>query len=1297
MKLAKKGLQLTKKAIEQIKDALPFPGKEAASLALVVLNLVDTAMANADNLQQLQERALAFLDILDAYHTTLLQVQKYKGVVDEYSRLLEGICKYAQTYTNRNCVMKLLTGSDDREHYEELLAGLADLTQRVMLSVGFDSNARLQGVQAAVAEAVEALQRVSVYTDHAERVRSAVQAAGGLEAVMVDPAKLQAVLEQMEDGQRITVEAVRLLLASHLDRGPHCKIRQPDLQLFWKLTYPGEASVPWAMFWSDFPAGLARVCSAPSAASATADASTTSVTTPAASGGGSGSTLAQRMVRLLATKTARAAFQRAVELEDNARVSVYELHLAFSGAGDLEDEARSLLERVAGRGGLDGLAEGAFTWEPAAAPATDTAAWPGGSIPAAGGGGDGDDGGGGGGGNGGSSPAKTFSATRMQLPQVDPKYVGREEAACDVVDVLIRGGSSALLLAGGGMGKSSLAIDVGWRLFSAGSLPAGVLWVDLRGARSSVEVEARFCSTLGMQREQEDNVGRIVVAISKAADGGIAAGDQASKPGSLSLLLVVDNAEDALSDGAAAGTLHGMLSHITRAAGPSVRMLVTSRVPLGAEVAKLVEVRVSELGPQAASRFVRSIAQDVTPKQAATVAAACGCVPLVLRLVSEALVRGQLTLKDMPTVASCSGGPTAPAAAASGAAEYTVSATPNAAAPADAMGVSAPASASAAMELSSSGPPPPYPVAVAVEIVLRSLTWPLQRAVMQLAVFPAAFSSGDAAAVMATSQQQAASTLAALYRQGLLQNSARRSSAAPFIMHASIRQAAEQLAARADPTTQPAARVRYARLVLQLLGEWAGMYRSREYRLALKLARDRQPDIGHLVELISPQPPPQPPLLPPQPSQQVRQVLSADCASPPADASAAGFGGTDAAAGAAAAVRCGSACGGGGGDGGGGGGGEGLLAVLWRDMAAALTNELFLLLDAMGVLTVLEPACIALAGEAEGGCGSVGRGGGGAVVGRLDAGAPLLLSNVHFFLAHIKRVRGRYADAEGYARACVDVRVQELGEDSPEAGKAMYCLGWCLRSHGHDEEIRPLYEKFVQACRRYLGEDHPDTAQSLHGLAICMGALKHFQEAVQLFSRAVELRQRLLGAEHPDVMHSLNGLATCHAEHREWPQAEPLFRRLLDMRMRVQGEEHSETAAALKSLALCVKRQDRLTEAEALNRRALDLHTRVHGEGHPKTAACMFNLAACVEAQGGREAEAEPLYRRALAANRQALGEEHAYTAATLENLAGCVQDQGRIEEARELWKELVEIRRRTLGLGHEETLDAEESLKECV
>ncbi|KXZ45100.1 hypothetical protein GPECTOR_58g549 [Gonium pectorale] len=1286
MKLAKKGLQLTRKAIEQIKDALPFPGKEAASLALVVLNLVDTAMANADNLQQLQDRALAFLDILDAYHTTLLQIEKYKGVVGEYSRLLEGICKYAQTYTNRNCIMKLLTGSDDREHYDELVAGLVDLTQRVLLCVGFDSNARLQGVQAAVAEAAEALQRVSVYTDHAARVRSAVQAAGGLEAVMADPAKLQAVLEQMEDGQRITVEAVRSLLAAHLDRGPHCKIRQPDLQLFWKLTYPGEASVPWAMFWSDFPAGLARVCSAPSAAAAIADTSTTSVTTPAASGGGSGSTLAQRMVRLLATKAARAAFQCAVELEDNARVSVYELHLAFSGAGDLEDEARALLERVAGRGGLDGLEEGAFTWEPAAAPPTDTAAWPGGSIPAAGDGDDGDGGGGGGGGHGGSPSTKTFSTTRMQLPQVDPNYVGREEAACDVVGVLTRGGSSALLLAGGGMGKSSLAIDVGWRLFSAGSLPAGALWVDLRGARSSVEVEARFCSTLGIQREQEDNVGRIVVAISKAADGGVAAESQASKPESLSLLLVVDNAEDALSDEAAAGTLHGMLSHITRAAGASVRMLVTSRVPLGAEVAKLVEVRVSELGPQAASRFVRSIAQDVTPEQAATVAAACGCVPLVLRLVSEALVRGQLTLKDMPTVASCGGGPTAPAAAASGAAVYTVSATPNAAAPADAMGVSAPASASAATELSSSRPPPPYPVAVAVEIVLRSLTWPLQRAVMQLAVFPAAFSSGDAAAVMATSQQQAASTLAALYRQGLLQNSARRSSAEPFIMHASIRQAAEQLAARVDPTTQPAARVRYARLVLQLLSEWAGMYRSREYRLALKLARDRLPDIGHLVELISPQPPPQPqpaqpPLSPPQPSQQPPQQPNAGTAT--AEVSH------------VAATGCGSACVSGDRGSGGGGVSESLLALLWHDLAAALTNELFMLLEAMGVVTTLEPACAALAGEAEGGVGS-GGGRSGAVAGNA-ASASLLLSNVHFFLAHIKHMRCRYADAQGHARACVDVRVQELGEDSLEAGKAMYCLGWCLHFLDRSAETKPLYEKFLQACRRCLGEDHPDTAQSLHGLASCLSMLGQDEEAIQLFGRAAELRQRLLGAEHPDVMNSLNGLASCHAMLCEWPKAEPLFRRLLEMRMRVQGEEHSGTASALKNLAMCVKRQDRLGEAEALNRRALELHTRVHGEGHPQTAACMFNLAACVDVQGGREAEAEPLYRQALAINRQVMGEEHPYTAATLSNLAGCVQDQGRIEEARELWRELVEIRRRTLGPDHEETVDAEKSLEECV
>ncbi|KAG2487919.1 hypothetical protein HYH03_013499 [Edaphochlamys debaryana] len=57
---------------------------------------------------------------------------------------------------------------------------------------------------------------------------------------------------------------------------------------------------------------------------------------------------------------------------------------------------------------------------------------------------------------------------RCQLPPLPQHYAGREEEAAGLAEHL-RARGSLMLLAGGGMGKSCLAADVGWRLWSMGT------------------------------------------------------------------------------------------------------------------------------------------------------------------------------------------------------------------------------------------------------------------------------------------------------------------------------------------------------------------------------------------------------------------------------------------------------------------------------------------------------------------------------------------------------------------------------------------------------------------------------------------------------------------------------------------------------------------------------------------------------------------------------------------------------------------------------------------------------------
>jgi len=70
--------------------------------------------------------------------------------------------------------------------------------------------------------------------------------------------------------------------------------------------------------------------------------------------------------------------------------------------------------------------------------------------------------------------------------------------------------------------------------------------------------------------------------------------------------------------------------------------------------------------------------------------------------------------------------------------------------------------------------------------------------------------------------------------------------------------------------------------------------------------------------------------------------------------------------------------------------------------------------------------------------------------------------------------------------------------------------------------------------------------------------------------------------------------------------------------------------------------------------------------------------------RGGRH-EAEELYREALEIDRKTIGTAHPAYAIHLNNLAGVVKAQRRIAEAETLYREVLEIDRKTIGEGHPE------------
>lgn len=90
--------------------------------------------------------------------------------------------------------------------------------------------------------------------------------------------------------------------------------------------------------------------------------------------------------------------------------------------------------------------------------------------------------------------------------------------------------------------------------------------------------------------------------------------------------------------------------------GGGTRFLLTSRVPVGGQGGthlQLMERQVGAISAEAARNVVLAAAEDLDQDQAAQLAEACRCVPLVLQMAAEALTAGRVTLQVTGLRSAC--------------------------------------------------------------------------------------------------------------------------------------------------------------------------------------------------------------------------------------------------------------------------------------------------------------------------------------------------------------------------------------------------------------------------------------------------------------------------------------------------------------------------------------------------------------------------------------------------------------------------------------------------------------------
>lgn len=303
-------------------------------------------------------------------------------------------------------------------------------------------------------------------------------------------------------------------------------------------------------------------------------------------------------------------------------------------------------------------------------------------------------------------------------------------------------------------------------------------------------------------------------------------------------------------------------------------------------------------------------------------------------------------------------------------------------------------------------------------------------------------------------------------------------------------------------------------------------------------------------------------------------------------------------------------------------------------------------------------------------------------------------------LAHAERVRRQYVDsdheranlldtlgqvclrlylfddAERMMREGAAIREQAFGSESLEYALSLRSLGQVAYQSGEYAEAVELLQQALRLHRSSATSAHADVSSLANDLAACLRNVGRGEEAEALHREALALRREQGDGTLP-VAESLNNLAAVHLGRGEFELAVVELREALSIRDSILGDGHLLTLQTISNLASALWQRNERAEARSLMLRAEAGYRALGSDGDDGLGLVLANLAAMQLAEKDLHGAAASL-EEALALQTRRLGNDHPLVAVTLAKLAVLHHARRNDAEARELWEEVLRIRRAT-------------------
>jgi class 3 adenylate cyclase/tetratricopeptide (TPR) repeat protein len=204
-------------------------------------------------------------------------------------------------------------------------------------------------------------------------------------------------------------------------------------------------------------------------------------------------------------------------------------------------------------------------------------------------------------------------------------------------------------------------------------------------------------------------------------------------------------------------------------------------------------------------------------------------------------------------------------------------------------------------------------------------------------------------------------------------------------------------------------------------------------------------------------------------------------------------------------------------------------------------------------------------------------------------------------LANLYHDQARYADEEPLHLRALAIRENAHGQDDAQIAYSLTNLALLYQEQGRYAEAEPLNLRSLAVREKALGPDHSHVAMSLNVLALMCASQGRYAEAERHHLRALAIREKAFGPDRPDVAQTLNNLADLYCLQGRYAEADPLLERALSIREKTLVPDHVDIAETLNAIANVYRCQGRYGEAEPLLLRVLAIREKSLGPDHPST------------------------------------------------------------------------------------------------